>query len=198
MQSMFEPIRHEAQKRRQQERNGSGRPGLRVTRYRIAHRRRELTSREAGKEFRQAVVFEMAGGLYQTVEDLRGFAVKAVATQAGRDDGVIVRPDSSQVIANRIGPTFLCGKRPNTPAAIHVRGSQMTNDRGAPCRIDDASPKRLSWIRTDHRRRAVPTLESDGVKILVGDPKLSIEPCREIIGLLPKLRCHRKFARPRI
>src|SRR5438093_669916 len=90
--------------------------GRRVMRWPDAAR----AARETAEELGQARVREPLARLEDALDDGGGLLAVTVARESVRDEGVVVRPHRSVVIAHRIERRIAARQRADPPAGEHV------------------------------------------------------------------------------
>ena len=88
---------------------------------------------EAAEQLRQPRVAEELGRLEQRAGDPRRFLAMAVAPQAGGTDGVVVRPDAADVIADGVEAGHVCWTGSGCPSQLNrPRAQQRLGDPRGP------------------------------------------------------------------
>src|SRR6478735_7727023 len=77
-------------------------PGLRHIGTGIEHRKCSRPPLEASIEFRQTITDEVARRFRDVARNPRGLVRKSVPFETERDDAVVVRPDGTSLIRNRV------------------------------------------------------------------------------------------------
>src|SRR5205823_12827568 len=118
----------------------TGGPRLRAQRSRIFDGEARPAPTVAGEYFGKPVA-EVSRRLECRVRDRRRFRAEAVAGEAGGDQGVVVRPDGSVVVADRVVAAFAFGHRADPPARVEPFAGQMGRKLPGAVRGDDPAPE---------------------------------------------------------
>ena len=87
---------------------------------------------------------------------------EAVAHQAGGEDGVVVRPHRTVVVADRVVGAHVVGKGAHTPAAEHRRRQQVLRDGRRLVLVDDAGPQAVPHVGGQRVDRALVAVQREG------------------------------------
>jgi hypothetical protein len=112
----------------------------------IGHRGLILRPGLATEELREAIRRELAGGVEESGRDLVDLVVEAVALEAVGDDAVIVRPDGTDVVTERVVADSLAGEGSDAPATEHVVAEEGVAGAAGALGVDDAAPERLPGV----------------------------------------------------
>ncbi len=93
-----------------------------------------------GEDLRQTVAGDR-GGVDERVGDRTGLVVQAVAGQSQRDQGVVVRPDRTAVVRQRVVRRLPGGQGAHTPAGEEVRLQQAVADQFAVLLVEQPRPQ---------------------------------------------------------
>src|SRR5262249_45999057 len=130
----------EADKQPDQEQRRTSRPGLRAARGRILDWKERLLTGVAGEGLRQPVLEELRG-LEHRKGDPSGLGVESVACEPGRNQGVVVRPNGSDVIPDRAVAAVALGHRAHAPAGEEPRTQELAGEALGFVAFDDAAPE---------------------------------------------------------
>ena len=93
----------------------------------------------------------MNGSFDETAHDLERIVLKAIALKAGRDEGIIVRPDRSQMISKWIIAKSSAGQSAHSPAVEHFIREQPFGDPTSALRQSDSRPQRVPGVGGEDR-----------------------------------------------
>src|SRR5438105_1673885 len=103
--------------------------------------------------------------------------VETAAAEAGCNNRIVMGPNGSQVVANRVEPPLVLRKSTNTPPSEHVRSGKVVHNTAGLRMVNDPCPERLTGIGADDSRRTSSALESNRVIILGSSPEVMIKAC---------------------
>src|SRR5262249_1199520 len=146
-------------------------PGLRAARDGVAHGHAEGAAREAAEELGHAVGGEVLRGVEEPGRDLQGGRVEAVALEAARDEGVVVRPDRAAVVADRGGAGLAAREGADAAAREEVLAEEALGEAGGALGRDDAAEEGVSGVRGDGGDLALLAVEGEAVEALGGHPE---------------------------
>src|SRR5438309_9018548 len=126
---LSEPIDGNSQTRPQHHEYGARCPSLGRTGYRIQGGPFAGPTVEAAKQFRQAVKINHHAEIKQSRENASSQIFKSVFGQAARDQRVIVWPDGTVVVGDRIIPGLIAIHGAHTPTGELIGPQQTLRDR---------------------------------------------------------------------
>ena len=106
---------------------------------------------KAAEQFRQAAQLLIGCRFKHRGEDLGRMPDKAITGEAKRDHRIVMRPDRSIVIGNRIETRLAARDRSNSPAAEGIPAEQGLGDARRP--FWPAIPAKSAWPAFDVRTR---------------------------------------------
>src|SRR5215468_3648220 len=133
-------VRLEADEQPDEEQRRACGPGLGTARGWILDRKERPLAGVAGEGFRQAVIEEL-GCLEHRKRDLSGLCVESVARKPGCNQRVVVGPNGSDVIADRVVAALAVGHRAHAPAREESCTREMAGDALCLVLVDDAAPE---------------------------------------------------------
>src|SRR5262245_8610162 len=104
---LLECLGDQSERSLDQVRDAASRPGLWMTRHRVPDRDAEFTFIKPCEKFRQLVILEVHGCTNDAHKEPHCLFVETVASEAGGDDGIVVRPDGAEMIAEGIVPSLV-------------------------------------------------------------------------------------------
>ena len=97
----------------------------------------------------------MNGGFDETAHDLECLMIKAVALKARCDEGIIMRPDRSQMISKRIVAKSGTRQGAHSPAVEHFVREQALGDLSGAFRLSDSRPECMPGVGGEDRGLAI-------------------------------------------
>src|SRR5262245_31906655 len=178
--------RLEPEHRPQQEKRRASRPRLRAARGWVLHRVLCLPSLVTAERLRQTAVEELSR-VQDPGRDRRRFVLEAVPPQAPGDERVVERPDSPDVVADRVEARLALGQRAHAPAGEEPRPHQMPDDRLRLRLVDDPAPEQMAVVRRERVDLLAVEVQGEREVLVVLDPEVAVEATLEIGGLPLKL-----------
>src|SRR5262249_56292546 len=105
---------------------------------------------DAAKELGQAVVAEVESGREQTLEDPIGRFAEFIEGHSVRDDGIVMRPNRTTMIAQWIEDAFFLRNGAPAPAGKHIGAHEAITDGTGPLLRYHAGKKKMPRIRGDY------------------------------------------------
>src|SRR5687768_16426196 len=87
-----------------------------------------IATLDTTKQLGEAVITEVETGLEQSRQRVQGRPGEIMQREAMDDQRIVVRPDATAVITERIENAFRAGERPPTPAGVQVWLHQPIHD----------------------------------------------------------------------
>ncbi len=163
--------KHRAQK---QERRPTG-PGLRATCGWILHRKLRQFTPIAGERLRQAAL-EVGSSLEHVHRNPCSLLTIAVASEPHRNKGVVVWPDRTDMIPNRVVATLSFRHGAYAPTGIKFRAHQVTYKSLRLVLIDDATPEQVPNVRGQRINLAPITIDGKCEELSIFEPEVLVEP----------------------
>ena len=92
--------------------------------YRIESRALPRTTIDSAEQFGQALKFDRGAEIEQAHQNAAGKLAKIVAGHSRSDDGIVMRPDRTVVVRERVVARLMTADRPNTPSAEKILADQ--------------------------------------------------------------------------
>src|SRR5215472_18643265 len=151
------------------------------------HRLIKLAALDAAKEFGQAIVAEVEGGREKALEDPIGRFAEFIEGHSVRDDGIVMRPNRTTMIAQWIEDPFFLGDGAPSPAGKHIGAHEaITNSTGALLGYH-AGKKKMPRIRGDYLDLLFAAVERERVKASPRHPERFFKPLRHFRGVFLQL-----------
>src|SRR5262249_50280512 len=148
----------------EEEKDCAGCPRLRRTGHGVEDRPLSRVLREAAEQLWHTVEVEIQAGLEQPRPNLQGLLHQAVAGQALRNQGVVVRPDRASMVAHWVVAAFRGGNRAHAPAREQRRRQEC------PCYLPgvlgtrDAGKEALPGVRGLDPAGPLVAVQSQGIR----------------------------------
>ena len=178
----------EAEQHPQEEERGRGRPRLGGAGGRVGHGALELLAAEAAEQLREATP-EALGGRDQPQDDPVGLLGEPVATQPRGDEGVVVRPHRSVVVAHRVVGTHRRGEGPHAEPREHLGAQERLGDRGGVLLVDDPGPQAVAHVGREGLHRLLLRVEGERVVPAVRQPEPLVEAQLQLRGAVGEPAC---------
>ena len=178
----------EAEQHPQEEERGRSRPRLGGAGSRVGHRALELLAAEAAEQFREATP-EALGGRDQPQDDPVGLLGEPVASQPRGDEGVVVRPHRSVVVAHRVVGTHRRGEGPHAEPREHLGAQERLGDRGGVLLVDDPGPQAVTHVGREGLHRLLLRVEGERVVPAVRQPEPLVEAQLQLRGAVGEPAC---------
>jgi hypothetical protein len=165
---------------------GARRPGLRAARGGVRDGEPAELAIEPRERLGKAELAER-GGLELGKHDPVRLVAEAVAREAERREGVVVRPDRADVVSDRVVPGVGARHRADAPAREHLVGEKLAgHDPGAVLR-HDPRPQEMPHVRGHRVDPLLVTVEPDRVVAAARlRPEVAVESLEQISGLRSK------------
>ena len=98
-----------------------------------------------------------------------------MAGQTGGDDGRIVGPHRSAVIAKRVVGPLLIAQRPYSPHRPQIPLHHPCRNLRCPLGGKNARPKTVAMVRGGNPKWMPRTIESQGDQVSIGEPEVGVE-----------------------
>src|SRR5262249_48875713 len=107
--------------------NAARSPGLRDIRPEVLDRERFRLALDTGVKLRKPVEHKITGGLADIPRDHCNFPGETVPFEPHRNDSIVVGPDRTILIGERVVRRIILRQSPDAPAAPHIRLEQSAN-----------------------------------------------------------------------
>src|SRR5262249_57332668 len=97
-----------------------------------------------------------------------------------RDDAVVVRPDGTSLIRNRVVGRNALRQRANPPTAPHIRLHQPLDDATGTVRSDQTAPHAVPRVGGNRPNRLLIRVECERIETDVVAPESFLEPALQI------------------
>src|SRR6478609_12047151 len=174
-----------------QREGGRARPGLRRASDGIEHRTASPFALKPAEQFGQSPQIHIARGVEQTLEQMSHRMLQAVAGEAERDQGIVVRPDRAVGIGHRVVSRLAPRDGADAPPREELLAHEIGSNPARTFRTDDAGEQQLAGIGGSDLARMLGAIEGQRVsaKLLapeclleaIGEQQgFGFEPCRPI------------------
>src|SRR4051812_42274954 len=182
-------IRFQAQHGLQEKDGGSGGPGLRAATDRIFGWAAVIAVilLEAAEQFRQAIIAETLAGRKNLADNGVGFLAVTGILEPGRQNGVVVRPNATIVVAHGVKAGLFGADGTDTPATAHIFGQHAAHHRFYFIFVHNAAPQAVAGIGTYRGYLPLVLIESLGEKLFFGHPELFVKKLFKPGGFPPQL-----------
>ena len=166
----------------EEEKDRSGCPRLRRTGHGVEDRTLPRVLWEPAKQLRHTVEVEVQAGLEQPRPYLHSLLYQAVASQALRNQGVVVRSDGASMVAHRVVAAFRGGDRVNAPAREQRRRQERLCYLLGMLGARDASKEALPGVGGLDPAGPLVAVQSQGIRRQLLAPECLLEPLQEFFG----------------
>src|SRR5204863_6106266 len=135
---------------------------------------------------RQTVV-EVSGRLDHRLEDPRSVVRAPAARKPPGDERVVVRPDGSVVIDERVVGTLTDGHRAHPPAGPERVAHEQVGNRLLARLRDDATPEQMPEVGGQRVDRALLPVEPESVEAALGEPEHLVETASKLARITLEL-----------
>src|SRR4029453_14622327 len=115
--------------------------------------------------------------------NLCGFLLEAVPAKAPSDEGVVERPNSADVVADRVVTTLAYRHRAAAPSGEKSLADQVLGDLRGLLVVDDAAPEEVPVVRCQGIDLGSVPAECGRQELAVRDPEIPVEPRLQVSRL---------------
>lgn len=122
------------------------------------------------------------GGVHERVRHRTGLVVQAVPRQPQRDEGVVVGPDRTPVIRQRMVGGLAGGECAHAPAGEEVRFEEPAAHQLAVLLVQQARPQQMTRVRGERVDMAAVAVQRQRGEGVFTHPEVPLEPVAEVGG----------------
>src|SRR5512133_293347 len=160
LERVLHAVRHEPEQELKQQHGRTGRPGLRSGRRRIGDGEPSLGPRQTGEDLRQLVI-EMPRRRKHLANDAVRLGPTAGARKTPSDQRVVMGPDRSVVVRERVEATIARRHRPYAPARPEPVSHELVDDRVDALGGDDPAPQQVPDVGAERVDRILLPVERE-------------------------------------
>src|SRR3984885_915352 len=108
--------------------------------------------------------------------------VVSVSSEAGGDQGVVVRPDRPGVVAQWVVAALAGAERADAPAGVELSVEEPLGGAGRLVVVEDSRPQQMTDVGGQAVHLAFVAVEGEGVVAAIRDPEVASERRTQILG----------------